>query len=159
MGGIWLQDYVNRSTAPHRIPPPASSSRLIHTKAAGAGEQWIDTRHGQPRSVSNVGVAYPDMTYQMTTPFDAEKYYRDKNNNVYFIIGYTATIKEAATDADEDISVTTYDVHKYNSCGKKLGTLSLRPLQGLDANGDVEYEYGEPLVAYNGDIYTWRRNA
>ena len=103
-------------------------------------------------------VVYPDMTYQMTTPFDAEKYYRDKNTNVYFIIGYTATLKKAATKADEDISVTTYDVHKYNSCGKKVGTLNLLPLQGLDANGDVEYEYGEPLVAYNGDIYTWRRD-
>ena len=134
------------------------TGQLIKTSPTKPPELGKLYTQGMGNGQYQTSVVYPDMTYQMTTPFDAEKYYRDKNNNVYFIIGYTATLKEAATDADEDISVTTYDVHKYNSCGKKLGTLSLRPLQGLNANGDVEYEYGEPLVAYNGDIYTWRRN-
>jgi hypothetical protein len=102
---------------------------------------------------------YPDITYQFIDTQPTVKYYRDSSKNFYRIETFTTTV------GDED--VTAYRVHKYNACSKKVAMLDMprssfepMPPSAVDMptwKPAPIMEYGEPLVAPNGDIYAWAR--
>ncbi|MCX7794234.1 MAG: fibronectin type III domain-containing protein [Thermodesulfovibrionales bacterium] len=104
-------------------------------------------------------VKYPDMVYQIIADQPIVKYYRDINQNLYQIETFTETV------GDEEI--ISYKVHKYSRCSKKVSVLNMPRSQYEPMPPEMSdmptckprpiIEYGEPLVAPNGDVYAWAR--
>ncbi len=92
-----------------------------------------------------VTITYPEKTYTLTKgPY--EKYIRDNTGYIHAISGK--------------------GVEKFNTCGKVIGELIIpenerrviRPAGGgFEEISEVIKEYGQPVVAPNGDVYTWKR--
>ncbi len=92
-----------------------------------------------------ITITYPDVTYSILGgPF--EKYQRDAAGKLNAVSGKL--------------------VKKYNQCGKTLGTLVIPQNEstlispggrGFEERRQLISEYGEPVIAPNGDIYTWKR--
>lgn len=92
-----------------------------------------------------VTITYPDRTYSIEKgPF--EKYVRDTNGSINAISGKS--------------------VEKFSSCGRSLAELIIpddhyeviRPGGGgFEERRKVIEEHGVPVVALNGDVYTWKR--
>ena len=104
-------------------------------------------------------ITYPGAVYQILADQPVVKYYRDSIKNIYQIETFTETVGEEET--------TSYKVHKYNKCSKKISTLSMprsqyEPMPPEAAEHPTwvpvpVMEYGEPLVAPNGEVYAWAR--
>jgi hypothetical protein len=93
-----------------------------------------------------ITVIYPDKTYPLILAGPYEKYQRDASGKLNAISGKL--------------------VKKFNECGKELGSLVLPVDQsrvvspggrGSDKVTALIEEYGQPVIAPNGDVYTWKR--
>jgi hypothetical protein len=134
------------------------TGQLIKTSSTWPVELGAVNQYGVNRTYK-IKVTYPDIVYQFTSDQPLEKYYRDTNKFFYQIETFTETVGE-----EEYIS---YKVDKYNKCSKKVSVLNLPRSQYEPMPPSAEnmptwkpvpiMEYGEPLVAPNGDIYAWAR--
>lgn len=93
-----------------------------------------------------ITATYPDKTYSLILAGPYEQYQRDASGKLNAITGKL--------------------VKKFNECGKELGTLALPADQssvvspgglGSDKVTALIEEYGQPVIAPNGDVYTWKR--
>lgn len=62
-------------------------------------------------------ITYLDAVYQILADQPIIKQYRDSNKNIYQIETFTETVGEEET--------TSYKVHKYNKCSKRVSTLNM----------------------------------
>ena len=90
-------------------------------------------------------VTYPDKVYGLSSDRRFLKYVRDTNGKVY--------------------GVNPGGAWRFNQCGKLEGTV-LMPKADIDKTlGEgreepsiyINAQYGEPVIAPNGDVYTWKR--
>lgn len=98
-------------------------------------------------------VQYPDITnpntvktYTINLPGPYERFVRDNTGNIYTIAGKA--------------------VRKFDGEGREIGVMrtpaneirTIRPAGGgFEAETEVIAQYGEPVVAPTGDVYTWKR--
>ena len=81
---------------------------------------------------------------------------RDASKNLY-------VIQESSDTDTNNNSITTYQITRYNQCSKQVATLalpkSLYALMPLDSDDPAPpvVEFGSPVLAPNGDVYTWKR--
>ena len=106
----------------------------------------------------NYIIEYPEKTYSIRTEGIVDQIIKD-------LSGYIYSTKKV--DSGEEYWI--YQVEKYSSCGTQLGALRL-PITKYSPSeivrhdngavvlpGTVIKEYGQPVVAPNGDVYTWKR--
>ena len=141
-GGIWLQKYANRNQYERYSP----TGQLIKTYTERPLELGKVTEKPVDSSKVKITVTYPDKTYPLVLAGPYEKYQRDSSGKINAITGKL--------------------VKKFNECGKELGTLVLPVDQsrvvspggrGSDKVTALIEEYGQPVIAPNGDVYTWKR--
>ncbi len=92
-----------------------------------------------------ITVTYSDKSYGLSSDRNFMHYVRDEKNFVY--------------------GVNAGGAWRFNQCGKMMGAVLLPsaqittiPSQGIgEPNVNVNEEYGEPVIAPNGDVYTWKR--
>lgn len=92
-----------------------------------------------------ITVSYPDKVYGLLADREFMRYVRDVRGFVY--------------------GVNAGGVWRFNECGKLTGTVLMpsSQIQETPRSGGgenfitVEAEYGRPVVASNGDVYTWKR--
>lgn len=98
-------------------------------------------------------VQYPDLvnpntvkTYTINLPGPFERFVRDNTGNINAIAGKA--------------------VRKFDSEGREIGVMrtpanEIRTIRsgggGFEAETEVIAQYGEPVIAPNGDVYTWKR--
>ena len=122
------------------------TGQLIKTTTARPAELGLvkEERIGGDRY--KITVSYPDRTYPLILKGPYEKYVRDSSGYIYAVSGKL--------------------VKRFNYCGRELGALSLPenqvtiipPIgQGFEEQAQLIAQYGEPVVAPNGDVYTWKR--
>ncbi len=93
----------------------------------------------------NITVTYPDKVFGLTSDRIFVRYARDTKGFVY--------------------GINAGGAWRFNGCGKLTGFVLIPsaqiiaiPRQGEgEPNVNVHEEYGEPVVAPNGDVYTWKR--
>jgi hypothetical protein len=100
-------------------------------------------------------IEYSDAIYSIRPPTMLEYFTRDLSG---FLYGVIITGPE---------SNQYYRVYKYNKCGKVLGSVDLPPNNIIVKPNTVPpqptpdvmilAEYGQPVIASNGDVYTWKR--
>ena len=94
---------------------------------------------------AKITVQYPDKTWSYADVGRMSSYMRDTNGNLY---GYGNT-----------------QVIRYTTCGKEVAMLMMpkKIVQETSRGPQVEpqvtvlEEYGSPVIAPNGDVYTWKR--
>ena len=142
-GNIWL-GLIQYRKQQYSLYSPAG--QLIKTSTTRPLELGVIKEQKLGESNYKITVSYPDREYSFSLKGPYEKYIRDSKKYIYALSGKA--------------------VKKFNTCGKELGSLStpedqsklVRPGgRGLDALYDLIAEYGEPIVAPNGDVYTWKR--
>jgi hypothetical protein len=113
----------------------------------------------------NIRMQYPEGIYAFNVPTKRpDKLYRDAVKNLY-VIQRLVDVTKAATETEGEETVQHYRVLRYNFCGKETGRLELPQDQyeviGRDNVVGIREqalaEYGQPIVAPNGDVYTWKR--
>ena len=109
---------------------------------------------------NNIYTSYDPSGNIIKTNIQWEPEIRDANNNFYII--------EESSDTDtNNNSITTYRITRYNQCGKKITTFALPKSLYEPMPSETVYEptwdappvveYGSPILAPNGDVYTWKR--
>lgn len=94
-------------------------------------------------------IRYPDKSYSFILPWESlNAYWRDLAGNIVV----------AAQTNGKDM------VYKINPCGKIMGQMQIPEDKGHVVDqigpeliGELDYEYGKPIFAPNGDIYAWKR--
>jgi hypothetical protein len=94
-------------------------------------------------------IKYPDKTFSFVIPWRTlNSFQQDNSGNL---------IVTAQMDTKDS-------VYKISVCGKILGQMQMPEDKGHivqqvgpEAIGALDYEYGKPVIAPNGDIYTWKR--
>lgn len=110
-------------------------------------------------SVYRYVLKYPGKTYVIEAKELFSRFARDRAGLVYGI---------AKVDRGEEFGV--FQVNKYSFCGKLVGEMRLPltrfefPDKESSGEPDIEHrqvvqEFGEPIIASNGDVYAWRRTA
>ena len=90
-------------------------------------------------------IKYPDMTYTLNKgPY--RKYIRLCKENIYAISGKSAEIFNTSGEAIDKIIMPQDQINEISPGGR-----------GMEAVSEIIEQYGEPVVAPNGDIYTWKR--
>lgn len=92
-----------------------------------------------------ITVTYPDKVYGLSADRKFTRYVRDTSGFVY--------------------GINAGGVWRFNQCGKLTGTVLMPSSQiqetprpgGGENIITVQAEYGHPVVAPNGDVYTWKR--
>jgi hypothetical protein len=141
-GGIWLQDYVNINT--YYLYSP--TGQLLKTYASSPPELGkVEEKYISPGQYK-VTVTYPDRTWSYIGAGVAPPYIRDVNGNLYSTGGTQAI--------------------RWNFCGKELARVTMPPKNIIKKESDIPgrepkitvlEQYGEAVVAPNGDVYTWKR--
>ncbi len=102
---------------------------------------------------SSTVVEFNDTTYNIRAPRLLEYFSRDISG------GFYGAIKTGPGGQQ------FYRIYKYNRCGKEIGSVNLLP-SIIEENSEigrptpeinVVEEYGKPIIAPNGDVYTWKR--
>ncbi len=124
----------------------SSTGQLIKTSTTRPLEVGIVKEQRIGDANYQITISYPDRNYTLKLKGPYEKYIRDSNDYIYAVSGK--------------------EVRRFDHCGKELASLSTPENQyklirsggrGLDAIYDLVAEYGEPVIAPNGDVYTWKR--
>jgi hypothetical protein len=92
-----------------------------------------------------ITIVYPEKTYILASDALFMKYVRDKNGNVY--------------------GANSGGVWRFNQCGKEIAELiipteekeSIPFKNAPEESITLDVEYGEPVVALSGDVYTWKK--
>ena len=129
------------------------TGQLIKTSATEPPELGIVQSQKIADKQYKVTVTYPDRSWSTIEGSESFNYQRDINGNFYGLNDNTAA--------------------RFNSCGKELGRvvfpkLKYKPRSARKISGTppadaevplpaVAEEYGKPVLAPNGDVYTWKR--
>jgi len=121
------------------------TGQLIKTSAERPLELGVVSEKYMAPGQYKVTVKYPDKEWGIVGAGVLPKYMRDMNGNLY---GFGEV-----------------QAFRYTSCGKELAVLAMpeKNVQEISRGPAVEpkikvlEEYGSPVVAPNGDVYTWKR--
>ena len=102
-------------------------------------------------------VEYDDVTYSVTAPTKLGYFTRDLSGYLYVTVRVGPSRNKHSR------------VYKYNKCGRVVGTLDF-PADNIVKAPDtippaptpeltIVAEYGQPVIAPNGDVYTWKRTS
>lgn len=142
-GNIWVS-LVQYRKQQYSLYSPAG--QLIKTSTTRPLELGKVSEKRISANKYKITVTYPDKAYSLDMAGPFEKYVRDTNDFMYALSGKV--------------------VKKFGACGKELGSLTIPENQlniikpsgrGVEAVAELIAEYGQPVVAPNGDVYTWKR--
>ncbi len=151
-GGIWLQESRNKYI---KYSP---TGQLLKTYTERPLELGLVKEKSLAGGRYKYIAVYPEKTYAILSGNILDQIIKDLSGYLYSI---------SKVDSGEEY--WTYEVDKYSSCGKVLGLLKLpvtrfepqvveRQQYGLVVRPrKVIEEYGQPVIAPNGDVYTWKR--
>ncbi|MDH3976730.1 MAG: fibronectin type III domain-containing protein [Deltaproteobacteria bacterium] len=94
----------------------------------------------------NQVIEFEDATYNCNVPDGFDQFKRD---NAGYLYGIAHNIGEPSHTR----------IYKITKCGKIIGTVDFPPRKETFLEDDVriDEDYGEPVFAQNGDVYTWKR--
>ena len=123
----------------------SSTGQILKSYTAKPPELGMVKTESRGSGNYRITITYPDKTYILTSDSYFTKYIRDKNGNVY--------------------GLNSGGVWRFTQCGKEIAELimpqeekeTITAQNAPDQSIDIEVEYGEPVVAPNGDIYTWKK--
>ena len=142
----------------------SSSGQLLqsyNTKPLELGVIGNESR--QPDRSYKITVRYPERAYSIITPGQsADEITRDSFGYLYAI---QRLVDQLNPGTPEVRDIQHYRAIRFNSCGKETARLDLpnneselspeQPIIGRVRT--VIAEYGQPVIAPNGDVYTWKR--
>jgi hypothetical protein len=117
----------------------------------------------QPDRSYSITIRYQERAYSIVTPGQsADKITRDGFGYLYAI---QRLVDQVNPGTSEVRHIQHYRVIRFNSCGKETARLDLpNNMSELSAEEPiigrirkVIAEYGQPVIAPNGDVYTWKR--
>ena len=115
------------------------------------GENPLELGQVKERKIGSgqyeVTVSYPDKEWKMLCASTCSKYVRDTNNNLYCWFDRSVS---RYNDAGEEIARVT--MPKDN-----IERIPMGRDMGVEDKLIYHAEYGQPVVAPNGDVYTWKR--
>ena len=121
------------------------AGQLIKTSTTRPLELGVVTARPISESQYKLTIKYPDKTYELTTGGTFMRYVRDLKGYVY--------------------GVNDDSLWKFDQCGKQVGEL-LMPENQTEAVTSktgkslaIPVTYGQPVIAPNGDVYTWEKTA
>ena len=109
------------------------TGQLIKTYTTRPPELGVASQTLLGNGQYKITVTYPDRVWSYVDTNMEPPYMRDMNGNLYSTGGTQAI--------------------RWNFCGKELARLTMPEVK----EGDDFAEYGEAVVAPNGDVYTWKR--
>lgn len=144
LSGILQNDnFVTETSTAYYIYSP--TGQLIRTSTTRPAELGQIKEQALGDKKYRIMISYPDKTYLLLSDAPFMKYVRDKNENIY--------------------GINSGGVWRFNQCGKQIAELIIptnetekityknAPDKGLV----LDVEYGEPVVAPTGDVYTWKK--
>jgi len=125
------------------------TGQIIKTSATRPLELGLAQRGSAKSSGYLQSIKYPNTTFNFIIPWETLKsHHLDNNGNL---------IITAQTDSKDA-------VYMINPCGQILGQMQIPKdkghiIQQLGAEpvGELDYEYGNPLIDANGNVFTWKR--
>lgn len=152
-GGVWVQEYGKNE---YNLYSPAGELLKSTTeRPLELGKVKILATGANKNKYS---ITYTDKVYMVESANRFDRFIRD---TVEYVNGI------AKVDSGDEYWI--YQVNKYSFCGKQIGELKLpvtrfepsvveRQKYGIvERRRKVIEEFGEPVVAPNGDVYTWKR--
>jgi hypothetical protein len=141
-GNIWV-DASKYQNPKYSLYSP--TGQLIQTYTEKPAELGKVKSSNLGENNYKITITYPDKVYGFTSDRKFTRYIRDSNGYVY--------------------GVNAGGVWRFNQCGKLMGTVLMPTAKRQEtARSDggenivtVHEEYGAPIVAPNGDVYTWKR--
>ncbi len=118
---------------------------LIKTSAERLLELGVVSERPISESQYKLTIKYPDKTYELTTGGTFMRYVRDMKGYVY--------------------GVNDDSLWKFDQCGKQVGELLMPENQTETVTSKtgkslaIPVEYGQPVIAPSGDVYTWKKTA
>lgn len=137
-GNVWIE-----ISSKYALKSP--TGQLIKTSTTRPLELGVVSQKHLGNKQYKVTVKYPDKEWSIIGRGAVPQYIRDLNGNLY--------------GSGEKQAI------RYSYCGKELARLTMpgdnieeisRGAQ-LEPKINVLEEYGEPIIAPNGDVYTWKR--
>ena len=149
-GGIVYVDqqcnFYTHNPSANRYTLYSPIGQLIKTSTTRPLELGVVKEQTLSSDKYKITVSYPERVYSLVLSGPYERYIRDVNGYLYALSGKL--------------------VKKFNVCGRELGTLTLPenqvtiipPVgQGFEERAQLIAQYGQPVIAPNGDVYTWKR--
>ena len=108
-------------------------------------------------------IRFPDTTFSITVPDqNPDNFLRDGSGNLYVIQRFVDYLYRGTPNKQ---SVQHYRAIRYNFCSKEVARLDLpkdvetiiSPASVVEKIWRVDEGYGQPVIATNGDVYTWKR--
>lgn len=142
-GNIWIGPLNNLTQQGYSLYSP--TGQLIKTSATWPLELGNAKSGKLGETNYKITLIYPDKVYGLSSDREYMHYVRDTKNFVY--------------------GINAGGVWRFNQCGKLTGTMLMPSGQvnttsrqgGFDPIVSTISEYGEPVVAPDGDIYAWKR--
>jgi len=143
-GGVWVQAYGQSKYSLYSPTGQLIKTSTTRPLELGVAESGLKGSSGYLQRVK-----YPDRVFSFFIPWKTmNSYQQDTRGNL---------IVTAQTDS-KDV------VYKISACGKILGQLQMPADKGhivqqlgSETFSELDYEYGKPVIAPNGDVYTWKR--
>lgn len=121
----------------------SSTGEIIKTTKEWPAELGIVNRQ-KSDGANRVTIVFPNKTYKLFRNGLYEAYRQDLNGNLNAISGKQIT--------------------KLDKCGNEIGAITIPENKykvtrrgGQEVDEVIDAEYGPPVAALNGDIYTWKR--
>jgi hypothetical protein len=141
-GNVWA-DQSKYKQPKYSLYSP--TGQLIKTSTTMPAELGVVKTESRGSGNYRITITYPDKTYILTSDSYFTKYVRDKNGNVY--------------------GLNSGGVWRFSQCGKEIAELTMPQEEketitaknAPDQSISLDVEYGEPVVAPNGDVYTWKK--
>ena len=130
---------------PYKCVVLSSSCQLLETYKEKPLELGIVKGRSLGGKRYRTTIEYPDMTYTLNKgPY--RKYIRLCKENIYAVSGKSAEIFNTSGEAIDKIIMPKDQINEISPGGR-----------GMEAASEIIEQYGEPVVAPNGDVYTWKR--
>jgi hypothetical protein len=141
-GNIWV---LLDQEEPPKYVLRSPTGQLIRTSTTRPSELGVVSENALAENQYKITITYPDKTYDLASDATFMKYVRDTKGNVY--------------------GVNDGGVWRFNQCGKEVAEL-LMPVNQTETitsktggkTFSIPVEYGQPVVASNGDVYTWKKS-
>jgi len=145
-GGIWLQQDQ------HKYIKYSPNGDLLKTYTDRPLELGVVTEIKMTTGQYKYVVKYPDKTWEIIREgnFSSQSYIRDLNGNLY---GVGSNYVVRYDDQGKEVAKLTMPKTQY----KGVTLPPEWPKNAEPPRNEPLEEYGAPIVAPNGDVYTWKR--
>ncbi len=142
-GNLWVGPLEHLKQQGYSLYSP--TGQLIKTSTTRPLELGVVSARPISESQYKITINYPDKTYELTTNGTFMRYVRDMKGYVY--------------------GVNDDSLWKFDQCGKQVGELLMPENQTETVTSKtgkslaIPVEYGQPVIAPSGDVYTWKKTA